>query len=158
MAGYSSVYGPADPYGTDMGAASMGMPTVNTSAAVAGAGNTGVASAGIAPPTAAGAPPVVAPGVAGVAGAKTGPGFFGEGGFASMALGAIQTLGSLWNSFQQNKLAKESLAFQKQGYAENMANTKSSYNTALQDRINSRYVTEGKSQAEADAYINKNKL
>lgn len=155
--GYSSVYGTADPYGTDMGSASMGMPTVNTSAVVAGAGGTGVSGTGIAPPTAAGAPGPAATGAAGVAGTG-GPGFFGQGGFASMALGAIQTLGSLWNSFQQNKLAKESLAFQKQGYAENMANTKSSYNTALQDRINSRYVTEGKSQADADAYINKNKL
>lgn len=154
--GYSSVYGQADPYGTDMGSASMGMPTVNQSAAVASAGTTGVTNAGIAPPTAVGAPGVTPPG--GVTGAKTGPGFFGEGGFASMALGAIQTLGSLWNSFQQNKLAKESLAFQKQGYAENMANTKMSYNTALQDRINSRYVTEGKSQAEAQSYIDKNKL
>ena len=74
-----------------------------------------------------------------------------------LGLGSIQVLGSLWNSFQQNKLAKESLKFQKNAYSTNLKNQTQSYNTALEDRINARYATEGRSE-EADAYISKHRL
>lgn len=136
----------------------MGSPTVNPQAAVAAAGTSG-ATVGIQPPVVT-APQVTAPGVTppGGAAAPTGPGFFSQYGPAQFALGAIQTLGSLWNSFQQNKLAKESFKFQKEAYATNLANQEQNYNTALEDRINARYVTEGKSQAEADAYIKDHSL
>lgn len=142
---------------------SMGTPTIDQGALVANVGQLNAQPMGIASPTATGAAaPAMAPigtqpGAAGAGGAK-GPGFFGQGGFASMALGAIQTLGSLWNSFQQTKLAKQNLAFQKEAYYTNLENQEKSYNTALEDRINARYVTEGKSQAEADSYIAKNRL
>lgn len=145
-----------DLFSTDPNNFSMAMPTVNTQAAVSGAGvapvNTGIAS----PVVGAGGAPVVAP--AGPNNAASNPSFFSEFGPAQFALGAVQTLGSLWNSFQQNKLAKESFNFQKDAYNENLANQEQSYNTALEDRINARYVTEGKSQAEADAYIEANRL
>lgn len=135
-----------------------GMPTVDPGAAVAGVGQS--AGTGLTAPTVT-TPGMTAPQVPGTTGggaAPQTPGFFSQYGPAQFALGAIQTLGSLWNSFQQNKMAKESMAFQKEAFATNLANQEQSYNTALEDRINARYVTEGKSQAEADAYIQKNSL
>ena len=88
---------------------------------------------------------------------QQGPGFWGQGGGAQMALGAIQTLGSLWNSFQQNKMAKQSLALQTRAFETNLRNQTQSYNTALEDRIRARYATEGRSE-QADSYIAKNRL
>lgn len=85
------------------------------------------------------------------------PGFFQKGGGASLALGAVQTLGSLWNSVQQNKMAKKSFALQEESYRSNLGDQRQSYNTALEDRINARYATEGRS-GEAAGYIEKNKL
>lgn len=136
---------------------SMGMPTVDPVVAVSNLGqttNTGLTTPSVTTPV------VNAPTVPGTTGgaAPQAPGFFSQHGPAQFALGAIQTLGSLWNSFQQNKMAKESMKFQKEAFATNLANQEQSYNTALEDRINARYVTEGKSQAEADSYIEKNRL
>ena len=85
------------------------------------------------------------------------PGFFGKGGMAEIGLGAIQTLGSLWNSFQQNKIAKESLQLQKQTFRKNIQNQTQTYNTALDDRIRARFASEGRSE-QADAHIDKHKL
>lgn len=84
-------------------------------------------------------------------------GFFGKGGGASIALGGIQTLGSLWNSFQQTKLAKSALKFQKNAFKVNLRNSTQVYNTALEDRIRARFATEGRS-GEADAKIAENRL
>jgi len=86
-----------------------------------------------------------------------GEGFFGEGGGASLALGGLQTLGSIWSSFQQMKLAKKSLKFQKDAFRTNLANSTKVYNTALEDRIRARYATEGRSE-QADAKIAENRL
>ena len=86
------------------------------------------------------------------------PGFFNKGGAASTILGGIQTLGSLWSSAQQNKLAKKSFALQEESYRTNLGNQTKSYNTALEGRIRSQYRTEGKSAEQADSYIEDNKL
>lgn len=136
---------------------SMGMPTIDTGAAVANLGqtpNTGLTTPSVTSPV-MNAPTV--PGTTGGA-APQKPGFFSPYGPAQFALGAIQTLGSLFNSYQQNKLAKEAMKFQKEAFATNLENQEQSYNTALEDRIHARYVTEGKSQAEADSYIERNRL
>jgi hypothetical protein len=138
---------------------SMGMPTVDPGAAVTNLGQT--TNTGLTAPTVT-TPGMTAPQVPGTTGgggaAPQAPGFFSQYGPAQFALGAIQTLGSLWNSFQQNKMAKESMKFQKEAFATNLANQEQSYNTALEDRVNARYVTEGKSQAETQSYIEKNRL
>ncbi len=86
-----------------------------------------------------------------------GGGLFGAGGGASIALGGLQTLGSIWSSFQQMKLAKKSLKFQKNAFKTNLANSTKVYNTALEDRIRARYATEGRPE-EADAKIAENRL
>lgn len=137
---------------------SMGMPTVDPGAAISGLNQT--TNTGLTAPvtTTPGITAPQVPGMTGGAAAPQTPGFFAQGGIGQFALGAIQTLGSLWNSFQQNKMAKESMKFQKEAFATNLANQEQSYNTALEDRINARYVTEGKSQADADAYIQEHSL
>lgn len=84
-------------------------------------------------------------------------GIFGKGGTASIALGGLQTLGTLWGAFQQNKLAKKSLKLQETAYKTNLANSTKVYNTALEDRIRARYATEGRS-GQADAKIAENRL
>lgn len=92
----------------------------------------------------------------------------GQGGFmglgenfannAGTVLSGVQALGSLWNSYQANKLAKEQIGLQREAFQTNLANQKKTYNTALEDRIRSRYNTEGRSSGEADAYVNQHKL
>lgn len=74
-----------------------------------------------------------------------------------LGLGAIKTLGSLWMSFKQNKLAEKSLALQEKAFETNLHNQTTSYNTALEDRIRARYHTEGRSE-QADSYIDNHKL
>ena len=73
-------------------------------------------------------------------------------------LGGAQAIGNLWNSFQQNKLAKDQMRFQKDAYRTNLENSTQTYNTALEDRIRSRYNTEGRSDQETESYLNKNRL
>ena len=93
----------------------------------------------------------------GATGQVQGPGFFQQGGMAQMGLGAISTLGGLWNSFQQSKIAKKSLQLQTKAFNTNLKNQTQTYNTELEDRIRTRYATEGRSD-QADSYIEKNKL
>lgn len=107
---------------------------------------------------------------AAAAGSNVGSPMFGEGssfGGATGAfsannlkfgIGAIQTLGSLWNSYSQNKLAEKSLKLQTRAFETNLGNQTKTYNTALEDRIRSRYNTEGRSSEEAQTYIERNKL
>lgn len=151
---YSSIYGSIDP--NDMsGSYSTGVQQAAVNQQVTGQpANTGMVS-----PTGAGAPApgAAAPTVAG-AGAGEGTSFFGQGGIASTALGAIQVLGNLWSSFQQNKLAKESFKFQKEAYYTNLGNQEKSYNTALEDRISTRYQGSGGSATDRDAEIARKSL
>ena len=78
-------------------------------------------------------------------------------GVASLAQG-LASLGQLYGAFQGVKLAKEQLGLQREAYQTNLANQRKSYNTALEDRINSRHVMEGRSAAETSAYLDKNRL
>lgn len=75
-----------------------------------------------------------------------------------LALGGLQTLGNLWGAFQANKLAKRQFQFQKDFSMANLANEISSYNTALEDRIRSRAVTENRDAGYADSYLSERKL
>jgi len=115
-----------------------------------------IQSTGIQTPTPGAAmAPIATPGAPGVTGAggASGPGFLQEGGALQVGLGAIQTLGSLWNSFQQQKMAKKTFNLQKDAYETNLANQRSTYNSALEDRIRSRGAYSGASKAEQDATI-----
>lgn len=85
-----------------------------------------------------------------------------DGTFNFSSLGALaETLGSfgqLYSGIQANKLAKESLAFQKDAYNTNLRNQRSSYNMALEDRATARYAQNGRSDSERDSYIAKHRI
>lgn len=91
-------------------------------------------------------------------------GIFGGqgGGFNWNALGNIANLiggfGSLYSAFQGAKVAKESLALQREAYQTNLANQRKSYNTALEDRARTRGVMEGSDPSAVDKYIRDNSL
>lgn len=111
------------------------------------------ASSGINPTT---NPAANIPGITGTNEANTPLGM--NVGTAGMVLGGIQTLGSLWNSWQQNKLAREQMDFSKKAYKTNLRNQTQTYNTALEDRIRARHYTEGKGSGATDAYLKEHSL
>lgn len=107
----------------------------------------------ITPPTSVVTPPVT--------GGTTGPtsaglGFNMETG--KLLLGGIQSIGSIWNAWEAQKLAKKQFAFQKDITETNLRNQIQSYNTTLEDRSRSRAQTEGQSAATAQSYVDKNRL
>lgn len=101
------------------------------------------------------------PPVGGAGTGDTGGGWFskigGLEGLASIAQG-LASLGQVYGSLQAVRLGKEQLGLQREAYQTNLANQRQSYNTALEDRIRSRHVMEGKGSGETDAYLSKNKL
>ena len=94
----------------------------------------------------------------GAAGGASSAGFGFNLPTAQLALGGIQTIGSLWNAFEANKLAKKQFAFQKDVTETNLRNQIQSYNTTLEDRSRSRAHTEGQSAETAQAYVDNNRL
>lgn len=86
---------------------------------------------------------------------SSGPGWLGT---AGTAIQGLQSLGNILLSFKQLKLAGEQMKFQKEFANKNYANQIASYNTALGDRGRSRAFTEGQTAAQAQAYIDQNKL
>lgn len=152
--GYENIY---DPTQNSIIPSIPGMGETAQTAAVAGAGAASTGAGGLGTPDVEAAN-VNAPQVGGQG--ANGPSFFGKGGMAQVGLGAIQTLGSLWNSFQQNKIAKKSLALQERTFETNLSNQTKTYNTELEDRIRNRMQGAGKGldSKEADSYIERNKL
>lgn len=76
----------------------------------------------------------------------------------STLFSGISALGSLYGSFQQNKIAKDTLNFQKDAFNKNYANQTKTYNNSLADRINARSHTEGRSDGYASDLIAERKL
>lgn len=89
-------------------------------------------------------------------GAGTGLGF--NIGTGQLALGGLSALTNIWGANKQMKLAEDQFDFTKKIATTNLNNQVKAYNTALEDRIRSRAAMEGSSSAEAEAYLNKNRL
>lgn len=70
----------------------------------------------------------------------------------------IQTLGSLYNTWQQSKLARESLNLQRDAYESNLANQTQTYNNSLEDRIRGRYTVSQQDDPAIQAQIDERKL
>ena len=70
----------------------------------------------------------------------------------------LGTAGTLFGAFQQQKLARDAFNFSKESFRTNIDNQRKTYNTALEDRIRTRYRTEGRSMEEADRYLSQNRL
>lgn len=91
----------------------------------------------------------------------------GEGGWFQK-MGGIEGLGSItsglgnlagiWGAIQQVGLAREQLKFDRSSYATNLGNQTQSYNTALEDRVMSRYSPDSPHQKQAAAYLKKHSL
>lgn len=90
------------------------------------------------------------------AGSPAGTGFDMKG--LSTLFSGISALGSLYGSFQQNKIAKDTLNFQKDAFNKNYGNQVKTYNNSLADRINSRSHTEGREAGYAQGVIDDRKL
>ena len=75
-----------------------------------------------------------------------------------LGLSALMGLGNLYGAFQSNKLANKSFDYSKAMADKNYRNTVASYNTALEDQRNVRGVMEGKSQAQIQSEIDRNRL
>lgn len=76
----------------------------------------------------------------------------------SFGMQGLQGLGNLWGAWQANKLARDQLNFTKDFANRNLANQTQAYNTALEDRGRARAAVEGQTSAEAQAYIDRNRL
>lgn len=77
---------------------------------------------------------------------------------AGLALGGLKTIGSLWQAWEANKLAKKQFAFTKDAWNTNVANQIQTYNTTLEDRTRARTNTEGGTAEDAQAYIDRHSL
>lgn len=91
---------------------------------------------------------------------STGPQKLGFGGLLDKYGGSIGSIlggaGSLAQAFSAWKglgIAKDQLRFQKDAYNQNMINSISSYNTALEDRIRGRTSEHAGKEAEVQAYL-----
>lgn len=91
----------------------------------------------------------------------------GQGGFLSgiggldgigTILGGLGDLGQIFASMKSLKLAQDQFDFNKDAYNTNVENQTQTYNTSLEDRIRARYKTEGRSAADVDSYLSKNRL
>lgn len=79
-------------------------------------------------------------------------------GTANLALSGLGTIGSLISGFGALDLANKQYKYQKALSNANLTNQIDSYNNSLEDKIRSRYVTEGKSSADADSYLSSHSL
>ena len=76
-------------------------------------------------------------------GLGTGLGF--NVGTGQVALSGLGALAGVWGANNQNKLAKDQFSFQKNLANTNLNNQIKTYNTTLEDRMNSRGAVEGRS-------------
>lgn len=116
--------------------------------------------------TSGGAASFAAPAAATTIAAPTAPDATGAGaGWFTKNMGTVKDVagilggfGQVWAGLQANKIAKDTLSFQKQSYETNLANQIKSYNLSLDDRIRARYAQTERSTADADAMIAANRM
>lgn len=141
--------------GSQLSGAQTGMAqTTGLSGANLNTGSSGLTSTNV---SAGGVNPVAGTQQAGGSFFKNADGSFNPNNIG-MVIGGVQALGSLWNSYQQHKIAKEQLSLQREAFQTNLANNTQTYNTALEDRIRARHNTEGRSSGETDAYLQEHSL
>ena len=79
-------------------------------------------------------------------------------GTGQLALGGLGALNSIFGGLQSGRLAKDQFNFTKDITNTNLNNSVKSYNTALEDRVNSRAAVQGESSSWAQDYLDKNRL
>lgn len=86
-------------------------------------------------------------------GGQTPPGMFGIEGLGAnidtlkLGLGGLQSIAGIWNAMESNKLAKKQFNLNSGILNTNLANSIKAYNSTLDDRLRSRQVVEGTSDA-----------
>lgn len=77
----------------------------------------------------------------------------------STGVSMAAALANIWSGVQQNRLARQNFNFQKGIMETNLANQISSYNNALEDRMNLRYSAQEKIDKadEINAYLDRNR-
>ena len=70
----------------------------------------------------------------------------------------IGAVAGIWNAFQQQKLAREQMKFQKGAFTKQLGDQRQSYNTALEDRVRARHAFEEKGSGATDSYLSKHSL
>lgn len=71
---------------------------------------------------------------------------------------ALGSLGGIYTSMQGMKIARDQLNFSKNAWNTNVRNQTQSYNTALEDRLRSRGVAEGRETSEVDQQLARHRL
>ena len=93
------------------------------------------------------------PSIGGQGGPQANPGWLGIEGLgmnldtARLGLGGLQSIAGIWNAMQQNSMAKKSFRLNEGILNTNLANQIKSYNLTLDDKLRSRQVVEGTSDA-----------
>lgn len=96
-------------------------------------------------------------GLPSIGGAQGSTGWFGIDGLGKnldtlkMGVGVLGSVANIWSGLQQNKLAKQSFNYQKGLADTNLANSIRSFNLQLDDKLRSRQVVEGSSDAQREA-------
>lgn len=79
-------------------------------------------------------------------------------GTGQLALSGLSTLSNLYTAWNAVDLANKNYNLTKATSQANLDNTVKTYNNTLEDKITSRYNTEGRSSADASSYISSHKL
>lgn len=85
-------------------------------------------------------------------------GWLGNGQNLSAAVQGIGALTGAWLGYQNMKVAKDQLNFQKEAWSKNFANSTKTYNTSLEDRIRGRTADYAGKEGDVNAYLDKNRL
>ncbi len=88
----------------------------------------------------------------------SGSGFGFNLGTGQLALQGLGALGNFMNAREAQKMARDQFDFAKSITNTNLNNSIQSYNTALSDRLRARGITEGTSESDVAAQIERNKL
>lgn len=139
------------PTSTDLGWSTPSMAAAPAQSSPFSYGLGGQTPAGVtAAPTMAGAQPQ---GFMGKAGS-----WLGNGQNLSAVMQGIGALTSAWLGYQNLRVAKDQLGFQKDAFQKNFANQTKSYNTSLEDRIRGRTADYAGKESDVQAYLDKHKL
>ena len=84
--------------------------------------------------------------------------WLGNGQNLSAVMQGIGALTSAWLGYQNLRVAKDQLSFQKDAWSKNYANSTKSYNTSLEDRIRGRTADYAGKENDVQAYLDKHKL
>lgn len=85
-------------------------------------------------------------------------GWLGNGQNLNAAIQGISALTGAWMGYQNLKVAKDQLSFQKDAWRKNYGNSVKTYNTSLEDRIRGRTADYAGKEGDVQSYLDKNRL